>query len=291
MLERHIIDQIRRSHKEPAATLFRGASKRRLKIFMDEVLEHYGIQRSEMNVDVHYFSILEGEKSLGVETAREIANILTRPPLRSPKRTILIEDADLLTMAASNALLKPLEELGQTGRHRVLVTATQTREWPSPLLSRFQIYELHTSPPPQDESFGAILRQGDPDLQDFWAIHEDALYEVLDIIWKILSYPSHEILKRFKEFKVVEEDPVRFLSGLILSLMHVDMYLKGHDAWRMAPHYKALADSYGDNFKTAKRQDLIGSLASIQEWCKRSGGMGSPSNHVLATILMSKYNV
>jgi DNA polymerase III subunit delta' len=48
--------------------------------------------------------------SIGIDAVREIKNFLWQKPNTSPKRTLIIDDAELLTTEAENALLKLTEE-------------------------------------------------------------------------------------------------------------------------------------------------------------------------------------
>ncbi|HVM77293.1 MAG TPA: AAA family ATPase [Candidatus Paceibacterota bacterium] len=48
--------------------------------------------------------------SIGIEAIREIKNFLWQKPSRSPRRTLIIDEAELLTTEAQNALLKITEE-------------------------------------------------------------------------------------------------------------------------------------------------------------------------------------
>ncbi|MBH8564937.1 DNA polymerase III subunit delta' [Nostoc sp. CENA67] len=48
-----------------------------------------------------------------IEQIREITEFLSRPPLEAPKNVVVIEEAETMTEAAANALLKTLEEPGQ----------------------------------------------------------------------------------------------------------------------------------------------------------------------------------
>ncbi len=52
----------------------------------------------------------EGKATIGVDAARAIKVFLSEKPLRSPKRTVIIPDAELLTNEAQGALLKIVEE-------------------------------------------------------------------------------------------------------------------------------------------------------------------------------------
>ena len=48
-----------------------------------------------------------------IEQIREISQFLSRPPLEAARSVVVIEDAQMMTEAAANALLKTLEEPGQ----------------------------------------------------------------------------------------------------------------------------------------------------------------------------------
>ena len=48
-----------------------------------------------------------------IEQIREIAQFLSRPPLEASRLVVVIEEAQAMTEAAANALLKTLEEPGQ----------------------------------------------------------------------------------------------------------------------------------------------------------------------------------
>ncbi len=52
----------------------------------------------------------EGEATIGVDAARFVKGFLFQKPLKSPRRTIIIPDANLLTSEAQSALLKIVEE-------------------------------------------------------------------------------------------------------------------------------------------------------------------------------------
>lgn len=48
--------------------------------------------------------------SIGIDAVREIKNFLWQKPIASPRRTLIIDEAELLTAEAQNALLKVTEE-------------------------------------------------------------------------------------------------------------------------------------------------------------------------------------
>ncbi len=61
-------------------------------------------------LDAHVLIPEEGETTIGVDAARFVKKFLFQKPFRSPRRTIIIPDAKLLTNEAQSALLKIVEE-------------------------------------------------------------------------------------------------------------------------------------------------------------------------------------
>lgn len=57
-----------------------------------------------------FIEVTTEKKSIGIETIRELLQRLTLKPVSSPYIVILIENAEIMTTAAANALLKTLEE-------------------------------------------------------------------------------------------------------------------------------------------------------------------------------------
>ena len=55
-----------------------------------------------------------GKKSMSVEAVREVGMFLSRFPAESVRRVVVLDDADRMTEAAQNALLKTLEEPNST---------------------------------------------------------------------------------------------------------------------------------------------------------------------------------
>jgi DNA polymerase-3 subunit gamma/tau len=64
-------------------------------------------------IDVAFMKSLDseaGEDSIGINAVREIKNFLWQRPNTSVRRTLIIDNAELLTNEAQNALLKITEE-------------------------------------------------------------------------------------------------------------------------------------------------------------------------------------
>ena len=64
-------------------------------------------------IDAAFMRVLDPDASgetIGIDAVREVKNFLWQRPNASPRRTLIIDDADLLTTEAQNALLKITEE-------------------------------------------------------------------------------------------------------------------------------------------------------------------------------------
>jgi hypothetical protein len=83
-------------------------------------------------------------QSIGIEDIKQMQKKLFLKPIKSPTKAVIIEDAQLLTPEAQNALLKVLEE---PPARTLILLCTNSRETLLPtILSRCQIIELETEP-------------------------------------------------------------------------------------------------------------------------------------------------
>lgn len=87
---------------------------------------------------------LEKNGSIGIDAVREVKNFLWQRPNKSPRRTLIVDDADRLTTEAQNALLKVTEEPPASSL-LVLVTSDMESIMPT-ILSRLQRVYLGTVP-------------------------------------------------------------------------------------------------------------------------------------------------
>jgi len=86
--------------------------------------------------DVIRLALEEKARNVKIEQVRDIQGILPYPPLEGRWKIVVIEDADLLTVEAQNALLKSLEEPASFNLF-LLLAASRTRLLPT-VLSRCQ---------------------------------------------------------------------------------------------------------------------------------------------------------
>ncbi len=87
-------------------------------------------------LDAHVLLPEEGETTIGVDAARFVKEFLFQKPFCSPRRTVIIPDANLLTNEAQSALLKIVEE--PPASSLILFVAEDPQVLLPPLRSRVQ---------------------------------------------------------------------------------------------------------------------------------------------------------
>lgn len=82
----------------------------------------------------------DAKQSIGIEEVKNMQRKISLKPIKSPTKAVIIEDAQLLTTEAQNALLKVLEEPPE---NTLLILGSDTKEALLPtILSRCQVIEL-----------------------------------------------------------------------------------------------------------------------------------------------------
>lgn len=102
------------------------------------------------------FHLLQSEanKAIGIEQVRNLTDVLNERPHLGDNKVVVIKDAQLLTTAAANALLKTLEE-PQGNSYLILLSRTHHQLMPT-LYSRVQHTHIHT---PNDQQLLSWLEQ------------------------------------------------------------------------------------------------------------------------------------
>ena len=190
------------------------------------------------------FMLVEpGENSsIGIDEVREIKNFLWQKPNVSSRRTLLIDDAELLTTEAQNALLKITEEPPASSL-LILITSdidgilpTITSRLPKVFLGRVAEKEIAKwiGDPKIAKQAG-----GKPGLA--WRLMNDGeLQDRLTLAEKLLKNPATTRRDLIK--KIIEPDEFnfrKFLDAIILNLAWGDAVKKQSALWHRA---LALAD-------------------------------------------------
>lgn len=85
-------------------------------------------------------SVKQNTASIGIEDIKQMQKKIFLKPIKSESKVIIIDEAELLTVEAQNALLKILEE---PPAHTLIILSTNTKETLLPtILSRCQIIQL-----------------------------------------------------------------------------------------------------------------------------------------------------
>ncbi|NLP44522.1 MAG: DNA polymerase III subunit delta' [Peptococcaceae bacterium] len=166
--------------------------------------------------DVH---VVEPQKtSIGIEQIALLQQKLYRKPFEGKYRVCLIDEADKLTIAAANALLKVAEEPPEA---TIIVFSTSNAEGIiATLRSRAQIVYL---PPPKQEEWEIGTRDlydlsgGDPDLaRSIEQIGVEKLTEWLQLYLKIIE--TGDFLQSFNLFPLEKEESIVFLKALTVKI-------------------------------------------------------------------------
>jgi DNA polymerase III delta prime subunit len=97
------------------------------------------------------------KQSIGIEEVKNMQKKISLKPIKSPVKAVIIEDAQLLTTEAQNALLKVLEE---PPANTIIILGADSKEALLPtILSRCQIIELEEEAPKLTEKAKQDLTQ------------------------------------------------------------------------------------------------------------------------------------
>jgi len=176
--------------------------------------------------------LLPNTKSIKIDQVREILAQLSQYPLESGRRAVILEDFDLFTVPAQNALLKAIEEpdevtvfiLTATNEKSVLPTILsrcrfqRLPAWPDDLLESHLISQGFSTQTARDlvplsgGSPGTAMRMAGN--EDFWALKSRAdtvLFSPADLS----QIP--EISEQLKEFRQEAEQLLNYLEAKALA--------------------------------------------------------------------------
>ncbi|HSX08882.1 MAG TPA: hypothetical protein VLF93_01905 [Candidatus Saccharimonadales bacterium] len=114
--------------------------KKKREEYINNFAKEKKVDRFDINIIEKDTNIKSTAQSIGIENVKLIQKKLFLKPIKSPSKIIVIEDAQLLTPEAQNALLKVIEE---PPAHTYVFLGTETKEALLPtILSRCQLIEL-----------------------------------------------------------------------------------------------------------------------------------------------------
>ena len=90
--------------------------------------------------DLLLLQVPEGKTAIGIDQVREATHFLQRTPLYGVAKLLVVRDADQMTLAAANSLLKTLEE--PPGNALLLLSTAEAWRLPPTVRSRCQLLRL-----------------------------------------------------------------------------------------------------------------------------------------------------
>jgi DNA polymerase-3 subunit delta' len=93
--------------------------------------------------DLLLLQVPDGKTAIGIDQVREATHFLQQTALYGAAKLLLVRDADQMTLAAANSLLKTLEE--PPGNALVLLSSAEAWRLPPTVRSRCQLLRLPRS--------------------------------------------------------------------------------------------------------------------------------------------------
>lgn len=127
-------------NKIKGSILIFGANEAKRAEKVSQILADLELKESESNPDLHFVTLLEEKKSLGIDQVRKLISFLSQKPYSALSKAVVIPQAQKLTNDAQNSLLKTLEE---PPSYATIILCTRTEEELLPtVLSRCQRIRL-----------------------------------------------------------------------------------------------------------------------------------------------------
>lgn len=162
--------------------------------------------------------------SLGIEEVKNMQKKLFLKPIKSKTKAVVVEDAELLTTEAQNAMLKLLEEPPD---NTIVVLSADTKEAFLPtIISRCKVIEL----------------EGEKRV-----ISEKEMGEIRDVIERLPGMSIGEKMKLAEDAGKDKEKALAWIAGMIIAerdLMLKKIGVKPPDALSGVQKLKALQRSY-----------------------------------------------
>lgn len=168
--------------------------KKKRETYVKEYAKQHAIHKFDITV-IEKDTSKKNTQSIGIEDIKKVQEKLFLKPIQSQIKLIIIEDSQLLTTEAQNALLKVLEE-PPANTHIILATETKEVLLPT-ILSRCQLIELE---------------------QEQKTLPEKTIEEITSFIEKLPNLSIEERFKRAEELAKDKEKAMTWTENLIIIL-------------------------------------------------------------------------
>lgn len=233
--------------------------------------------------------IIPGDsKTIGVDAVRELGSRLQRSAQLGHGKVVIIPDAERMTEAAANALLKTLEE--PAGDSLLLLIASQISRLLPTIRSRCHKHVCHI--PPEPVTLNWLAEQGHPATQAQVRICQGAPLRVLDYLAQQQDKARQDLLGGFVQ---LSQEPTRItaLCSLLgqetqtrlhwLQLLLCDALKTqagcGHQQLAM-PDLAGLSHALAEGHSSERLLDAEQRLVSLKEACQ-PGQLSNPTIHLM----------
>jgi DNA polymerase-3 subunit delta' len=182
------------------------------------------------------FYVVEAEKSIGVDLIREHIDKLQAKSHLSKRKVLMIPQAQYMTEAASNALLKTLEEPGQDTYLMLMVP--RTKALLATIVSRCE--RLSIASPDPVESKQWLHQQGVSYSDEFFQLYHEEPYTLLELV-KRIEQPIKALDEQIDDMLAGKLSPL----ALAQSLLGIELDpLKRIMLWCKRPKSAELSEQY-----------------------------------------------
>ena len=154
--------------------------------------------KSIFGLDPDLKIVLSDGSSIGIDEAREIKNFFSLSAHAGPYRFLIIDDAHMLTVEASNALLKIIEELPKSAV--IILVSSKPALLLDTVKSRCHTVNFHSQSPEEIETYLSSRKLSQNDKDFILKISGKRIGKAISIIEKNII---EEIKKSILEFKKV----------------------------------------------------------------------------------------
>jgi DNA polymerase III delta prime subunit len=169
--------------------------KNKRKAYVDEYAKNLQINHFDITIIEKDLNSKQATQSIGIEIIKLLQAKIFLKPIKSANKMVILEDAQLLTPEAQNALLKVLEE-PPANTYIILGTEAKSTLLPT-ILSRCQIIQLE---------------------EENKKISEETQEELHAFIQKFPGFPIGSRLKYAEQISKDKEKAITWIEDLILIL-------------------------------------------------------------------------
>ena len=194
------------------------------------------------------FLILErpdGKTAIGVDQVRQATHFLQQTPLYGDLKMLLIRDADQMTLAAANSLLKTLEE--PSGNALLLLSTAEAWRLPATVRSRCQMVRLPTPDESTAEQWLTSQIHSSPDdAKRMLAMTTGRAVTALGLADSDALNVQHELVATLDQLHTNQGGPPASWSGVELDQLLLRLQIWIEDSVRtLAPeHFAREAQSW-----------------------------------------------